>query len=115
MRAADSATGKASPHVHPRIEAAGFAQLLMSAGFALPVVDVDRVRASYQSIRPLVRDLRAMGMTNVLAKRSRKPLTKGALAAAEQDFSSTSGRTVETFEILHFAGWTPSATELTGR
>jgi hypothetical protein len=108
MRAADSATGKASPHVHPRIEAARFAQLLMSAGFALPVVDVDRVRASYQSIGALVSDLRAMGTTNVLAKRSTKPLTRVALTAAEEDFRSVSGRTLETFEILHFAGWTPA-------
>jgi hypothetical protein len=110
MRAADGALGTASPHVHPRLEAAAFGQLLMGAGFNFPVVDVDRVRASYQSMNHLTRDLRAMGMTNVLAKRSRMPLTKAARAAAEEDFQSgnTGGRTMETFEILHFAAWTPA-------
>jgi len=110
MRVADGILGTASPHVHPRIEAAALGQLLMSAGFGLPVVDVDRVRASYRSFSGLIRDLRAMGMTNVMAKRSRKPLTGSAVAAAEEDFLSGNigGRTVETFEILHCAAWTPA-------
>ena len=40
-------------------------QLLTSAGFSMPVVDVDRVEVSYESLSDLVRDLRAMGATNI--------------------------------------------------
>jgi SAM-dependent methyltransferase len=111
MRAADAAGGEATPHVHPRIEPAGLAHLLTAAGFVMPVVDVDRVSVGYRNFSRLVSDLRGMGATNVLAERSRKPLTRPALAAAEQEFgkSAESGRTIETFEILHFAGWTPPA------
>lgn len=109
MRAADQAAGIAVPHVHPRIEAAMLAPLLAAAGFVDPVVDVDRVQASYESLAKLVRDLRAMGATNVLTERSRSPLSKAAYQAAAEAFSSAGrdGRTVETFEILHFAAWTP--------
>jgi hypothetical protein len=109
MRAADAVMGVASPHVHPRIEPAALAQLLGSAGFAMPVVDVDRVRVTYRDLRQLVDDLRGMGATNILNARSRRPLTRAALAAAEADFRSGSDeRTAETFEILNFAAWTPA-------
>jgi NADH dehydrogenase [ubiquinone] 1 alpha subcomplex assembly factor 5 len=110
MRAADSVQGGSVPHVHPRIEAAALAGLLAAAGFVDPVVDVDRVTASYASLGDLVRDLRAMSVTNVLQERSRLPLTKAARTAAIESFASAGrdGRTVETFEILHFAAWTPA-------
>ena len=108
MRAADSATGVAAPHIHPRIEASALAPLLADAGFVHPVVDVDRVAVSYQSLDRLVSDLRAMGCTNTLNGRPRY-VGKSAMAAAVAAFAEAGqgSRTVETFEILHFAAWTP--------
>lgn len=108
MHAADSVAGAASPHVHPRIDPPGLCTLLASAGFAIPVVDVDRVSVSYRSLAGLVRDLRGMGETNILTARSPTPLGKSAFAAASEAFrdSGNRERTVETFEILHFAAWT---------
>lgn len=110
MRAADAVTGAASPHVHPRIEPAALAQLLSAAGLAMPVVDVERVRVAYRGLRQLVGDLRGMGATNILKTRGYSPLGRAALAAAERDFAegSEDGRTVERFEILHFAAWSPA-------
>jgi hypothetical protein len=110
MRAADTVTGVASPHVHPRIEASAVAPLLSQAGFVMPVVDVDRAQVSYPLLLRLVGDLRAMGATNVLSARSRQALSRQALAAAMQQFAAAGDgeRTVETFEILHFAAWTPA-------
>jgi len=109
MRAADERMGAATPHVHPRVEPAALAQLLSDAGFAMPVVDVDRVEVSYRSLPALVRDLRAMGATNILTARSRRPLTRAAVAAASEQFMSQAldGRVGERFELLHFAAWTP--------
>ena len=109
MRAADEIMGGASPHVHPRIEPSALAQLLADAGFAMPVVDVDRVAVSYRSLWDLVRDLRAMGATNILTARSHKPLTRSAMEAASKQFDSQAegGRVTERFELLHFAAWTP--------
>lgn len=110
MRAADSVSGGASPHIHPRVEPSALAQLLTEAGFAMPVVDVERVRVGYRSFGKLVGDLRGMGVTNVLSARSRRPLTRAALAAAERDFETGAedSRIIETFELLHFAAWTPA-------
>ena len=109
MRAADAVTGAAAPHVHPRIEAAALAPLLAEAGFANPVVDVDRVPVSYPSLQRLVGDLRAMASTNLLLGRPRF-IGRAARAAAEASFTrgGDGSRTIETFEILHFAAWTPA-------
>lgn len=111
MRAADSFGDAAVPHVHPRIEASMLAGLLSAAGFANPVVDVDRAQVSYEDLGRLVRDLRAMGATNILSHRSPKPLSRAAWRAARDSFAAAGrdGRTVETFEILHFAAWTPQS------
>ena len=110
MRAADEIQGSAAPHVHPRIEPASLAGLLSAASFANPVVDVDRVRVSYETFDRLVSDLRSMAATNVLKSRSRIALGKAGLGAARQAFAGADPgeRTVEIFEILHFAAWTPS-------
>jgi hypothetical protein len=107
LRAADAVAGVAAPHIHPRIEAAALAPLLSETGFIDPVVDVDRVIASYRSLERLVADLRAMGATNVLNARPRF-VGRSARAAAIRDFAAAGDRerTVETFEILHFAAWT---------
>lgn len=109
MRAADAFAGAAAPHVHPRIEAAALAPLLESAGFHRPVIDVDRVTASYSSLDRLIADLRAMGSTNVLTEAPRF-IGKAARAAAGRAFHAfgDGSRTVESFEILHFAAWTPA-------
>jgi hypothetical protein len=113
MRAADKAQGGAAAHVHPRIEAAGLAPLLSGAGFAMPVVDVDRVPVSYPSLGRLVADLRAMAATNILQARPKSAISKAALAAATSAFQEggSNGRTTEMFEILHFAAWTPATSD----
>ena len=107
MRGADEVAGEALPHVHPRIEASALAALLAAAGLVNPVVDVDRVPVAYRSFQQLVDDLRAMGATNILDARSRKPMTRSSREAAIMAFAqgAEGERTVETFEILHFAAW----------
>lgn len=109
MRAADSAVSAAAPHVHPRVEAAALAPLLVAAGFIEAVVDIDRASVSYRSLERLVADLRAMGATNLLNARPRF-VGRKARAAAIAAFarSAEGGRTVEKFEIVHFAAWMPN-------
>jgi len=109
MRAADQVRGNAVPHVHPRVEAAALAGLLGAAGMTDAVIDVDRVQVSYETLARLVDDLRSMAATNILAQRSRRALSRQERAAAFDSFAAAGhdGRTTETYEILHFAAWTP--------
>ena len=111
MLAADSSAGGASPHVHPQIDVRAAGDLMTRAGFALPVVDSHGLDVRFSSFARLVGDLRAMGATNVLANRSRRPLGRAALAAAIADFEGAAdpdGKTRERFEFIHLLGWSPA-------
>jgi NADH dehydrogenase [ubiquinone] 1 alpha subcomplex assembly factor 5 len=111
MAAADEAEGGAAPRIHPQIDVRAAGDLLQRAGFALPVVDAESVEVRYSRLARLVADLRAMGGTNILAGRSKKPLGRPGYAAAAAAFAAaaeTDGKTRERFEILHLLGWAPS-------
>lgn len=111
MFAADEAEGAVSPHIHPQIDVRAAGDLLVRAGFTLPVADTHGVDVRFPNLFALVSDLRAMAATNVLTARSRRPLGRFGLAAAVADFASRAdpdGKTRERFEILNLLGWAPS-------
>ena len=103
--------GGASLRVSPFADASDAGALLQRAGFALPVADVDRVTVRYAHPVALLRDLRAMGETNVLIERSRTPLTRRVLGRAlelyAEQFGEADGRVRATFEIITVTGWAP--------
>ena len=74
--------GGVSPRVAPFAEVRDFGALLQRAGFALPVTDIESVAVRYADLFGLMRDLRAMGMTNALAERRRTPLRRATLLRA---------------------------------
>jgi len=104
-------TGGASPRVIPFADVRDVGSLLQRAGFSLPVIDAESYTVRYDSIFPLMKDLRAMGMANPLAARSRKPLTRAFfLRAAEiyaERYSDPDGRIRATFSIIYVSGWAP--------
>jgi SAM-dependent methyltransferase len=103
--------GGASPRVFPFADVRDMGGLLQRAGFALPVTDSDSVTVRYDSMFALIRDLRAMGATNSLIARSRKPAQRALfLRAAEiyaERFSDTDGRVRATFSTIWLSGWAP--------
>jgi SAM-dependent methyltransferase len=111
MLSADSAEGAAAPRIHPQIDVRAAGDLLARAGFALPVADSWGIDVRFPDLIALVRDLRAMGGTNILANRSRRPIGRAGLAAAIADFAAAAGadgKTAERFEIVQLLGWAPS-------
>ena len=103
--------GGASPRIAPFLEVREAGGLLQRAGFALPVVDVDNVTVRYGSPFSLMRDLRAMGATNPLIERRRKPLRRATLLRAAEiyaeKFSDPDGKVRATFDIVWLSGWAP--------
>lgn len=103
--------GGASPRVFPFADVRDMGGLLQRAGFALPVTDSDSVTVRYDSVFALIRDLRAMGATNSLIARSRKPAQRALfLRAAEiyaERFSDPDGRVRATFSTIWLSGWAP--------
>jgi len=97
--------------ISPFADTIDMAGLLSRSGFNLPVSDVDRVKARYGNAFVLMRDLRAMGETNVLIERPRSPGTKSLFVKTAQAYSEqyaeADGKIPATFEVIHFAGWAP--------
>jgi SAM-dependent methyltransferase len=105
------ATGGAGPRVSPFADGLDGAGLLQRTGFALPVADVDRLTVLYPHPLKLMADLRAMGETNVLFDRPRRPLSRAVLARMceiyVERFGRPDGRIPATFEIVSLTGWAP--------
>src|SRR3954468_1136655 len=103
--------GGVSPRVAPFADLRDMGALLQRAGFALPVVDSDKVIVRYRSVFDLMHDLRRRGAANILRERRRKPLRRATLARmAEiyaQRFADADGRLRATFEIVWLSGWAP--------
>ena len=104
-------TGGASPRVAPFTDVRTVGALLQRAGFALPVTDQDSHTVRYASALHLMRDLRAMGATNVLVERDRRPLRRAVLKRAievyGERFADADGRVRATFDIISLSGWAP--------
>jgi SAM-dependent methyltransferase len=103
--------GGISPRVAPFAEVREMGGLLQRAGFALPVTDVETLTVRYADPFALMRDLRAMGLTNVLTERRRTPLRRATLMRAAalyaERFADADGRLRASFEILWLSGWAP--------
>jgi SAM-dependent methyltransferase len=103
--------GGAGLRISPFADTLDGAGLLQRAGFALPVADLDRVTVRYANALELIRDVRAMGESNVLYDRARRPLTRPILARAaeiyHERFSESDGRVHASFDIVSLTGWAP--------
>ncbi|SMX32481.1 methyltransferase domain-containing protein [Maliponia aquimaris] len=104
-----------SPRVAPMAEIRDLGALLQRAGFALPVAESAPLTVSYASALHLMRDLRAMGETNALHARLRRPTRRAVLLRAAQiyseNFALPDGRVSATFEIITLTGWAPDASQ----
>lgn len=103
--------GGLSPRVSPMIDVQAMAGLMQQTGFALPVVDYDRITVTYKDLASLLKDLRSTGRTNILSQRSKRPLSKKFWQRAEEiyrrDFADERGRLLVTIDIIYLLGWAP--------
>ncbi len=108
-------SGGASPRVLPFADVRDAGALLQRAGFALPVADVETIVVRYASLFALMHDLRAMGATNALLARLRRPTGRTLFLRAAQiyagRFSDGDGRIRASFAINWLSGWAPSQSQ----
>lgn len=109
--AEEELTGGVSPRVAPFADVRELGGLLQRAGLALPVADADLVTVLYATPLDVMRELKAMGMSNALSARRRTPVTRGLLLRAaevyQEQFGMRDGRVPATFEIITLTGWKP--------
>ena len=107
--------GGLSPRIAPMGEIRDLGGLIQRAGLALPVADSVNLTVTYETPLHLMRDLRAMGETNVMHARRKTPMRRDTLMRAMdiyvEHFAEADGRIPATFEIVFLTGWAPSETQ----
>ncbi len=111
LLAEEEVEGGASPRVAPFADVRDLGALLQRAQFALPVADAETLTVTYADAIALMRELRAMGASNALIDRRKRPLRRATLMRAAEiyadRFGLAGGRVPATFEIVTLTGWAP--------
>ena len=102
-------SGGLSPRVAPMGEIRELGALLQRAGYAMPVADSVRISVSYETVLHLMRDLRAMGETNIQKGRTRRFTPRLLFSELAMRYpTGADGRISATFEIVFLTGWAPA-------
>lgn len=99
-----------APHVLPFVDMHDFGDMLVTAGFATPVLDMETVTVTYASAAALLADVRAWG-GNPLATRRRGLMGKAAwqrMHAALEKTRRADGNLGLTFEIVYGHAFRPT-------
>ncbi len=106
LRAAWAAVDEAS-HVNAFLDMHDVGDALTRAGFAEPVLDVERIALSYPDVLALTRDLKAIGAHNVTAARQRGLTGRGKWRAMTEAYEAfrRDGRLPASYEVVYGAAW----------
>ncbi len=98
------------PRVLQFIDMHDLGDALVRAGFAAPVLDVDRYTLQYTEVRQLAADLKALGTRNATIGRPKGltgPARFAAMQAAYEEFREA-GRLPATYEVVFGQAWAPA-------
>ena len=112
LRAALRAADPGAARMHPLVDVRSSGDLLVRAGFALPVADSEVLNVRYANVFGLIGDLRGMAASNLLLGRA--PLTRAKVAALANAFAShadADGRVPERFDVIFLTGWAPDPSQ----
>ncbi len=109
MEAEVALSGGASPRVHPLPDPETTGNYLVAAGFALPVVDQERVTLTYPDLFALMQDLRRYGFSNTLQARLRRFAPRDLFTRAQDiyaaRFPAPDGGIAVTVDLIFLHGW----------
>ena len=108
LRSAFAASGGAR-RVHGFIDMHDLGDMLVTAGFAAPVMDTETITLTYAGIDAMTADLRATGQTCALAGRPRGLLgeRRWQQVRAALDTCVREGRLPATIEVVYGHAWKP--------
>ena len=110
LRAAWKAADTTS-HVNSFLDMHDVGDALTRAGFAEPVLDVERFTLSYADVLALTRDLKTIGAHNVTSGRSRGLTGRGKWRAMTDGYETfrRDERLPATYEVIYGAAWNREA------
>jgi malonyl-CoA O-methyltransferase len=107
LRAASAGDG--GIHVNRFIDMHDIGDMMIGAGFADPVMDMEYLTLTYADARSLMRELKAIGAHNVAVGRNRGLTGKHALKEIELRYETfrQDARLPATFEVIYGHAWKP--------
>lgn len=115
-RAYDGTDGRT--HVNRFVDLHDIGDMLVRAGYADPVMDMEPYTLTYDDVRSLMRDLKSIGAHNVTRGRPASLSGKALLKAVTRNYEAhrRNGKLPATFEVVYGHAWKPqSRTSATGR
>jgi len=108
LRAAYQGTDRYT-HVNRFIDMHDIGDMLVHAGFADPVMDMEYITLTYADVRAVMHDLKAIGAHNVTAGRRQGMTARATFAAVERNYEGfrQAGRLPATFEVIYGHAWLP--------
>jgi len=96
-----------APHVNRFIDLHDIGDMLIHAGFASPVMEMEMLTLTYADLKTMMRDLKGIGAHNAAASRRRGLLGKSAWVRLEQAYEThrLEGRLPATFEVIYGHAW----------
>ena len=102
-------TTDAGVHVHAFLDMHDIGDALLHAGFADPVMDVDRLTMTYPGVEQVLHDLKALGASNAARGRARALTGKSRYARFKAAYEALArdGRIPVTYEVVYGHAWAP--------
>lgn len=106
LRAAFAALDDA-PHVNRFVDLHDIGDLLVHAGYAHPVMEMEMLTLTYADLKSLMTDLKGIGAHNAAAARRRGLLGRSAWARLQEAYEAhrLDGRLPATFEVIYGHAW----------
>jgi malonyl-CoA O-methyltransferase len=96
-------------HVNRFIDMHDIGDMLVAAGYADPVMDMEHVTLTYDTVRTLMRDLKAIGAHNATRGGPTGLSGKALLRSVEDNYEAQrrDGKLPATFEVVYGHAWKP--------
>jgi malonyl-CoA O-methyltransferase len=100
----------AHSHVSRFLDMHDVGDMLVKCGFAEPVMDMEIITLTYNDVRAVLEDLRAIGAHNAAAGRARGMMGRGARGRMVENYERfrRAGKLPATFEIVYGHAWKPA-------
>jgi malonyl-CoA O-methyltransferase len=101
-------------HVNRFADMHDVGDMLMAAGFAEPVMDMETITLTYDDVKAVMTDLKSIGAHNAAVGRAHGMMGKAAWRAVQQNYERQrrNGKLPATFEIVYGHAWKPASRRL---
>ncbi len=96
-------------HINRFADMHDIGDMLVAAGFAAPVMDMETITLTYHDVKAVMQDLRSIGAHNVTAGRAQGMMGKRAWNAVLENYEAMrrDGKLPATFEVVYGHSWKP--------